>query len=137
MAHLTTAESENDLDLVSVLEKTDGVVYFCLEIVSVDAAGQLHLLDLDDVLLLFRFLLPLVLLKAVAAVVGDPADGRLGAGGDHDEIQAGVVGDLKRALGRHNAELLAFLIDDSNFLASDGFVDKDILGCYCFSPPEK
>ena len=57
MGDLASLEAETDPDLVAFLKEFDRAVRLGLEIVGVDPAGKLDLLDLDGLLLLLGFLL--------------------------------------------------------------------------------
>ena len=73
---LAAPENDRRLHLLSFGEETDDIVLLELVIVLVGLGAELHLLDLDDLLLLLRLLGLLVELVTVLAVVQDAADGR-------------------------------------------------------------
>src|SRR5262249_27147442 len=89
--------------------------------------AEFHLLDLDDPLLLPRFLRLLVDLVPVLAVVQDAADGRVGLRRDLDQIQPGLDRESQRLLGRHDAQLPAVGADHPDFPAPDLTVDPQFL----------
>ena len=87
MTHLAALEFHNDADLVALTDEAVGMLDLGLEVVRVDTAGELNLLDLDNGLLLLCFLLSLVALKAVLAVIHDAAYRRLRVGSDEHQIE--------------------------------------------------
>ena len=122
MAHLTSAEAQYDLDLIAFAEETKRVLDFGFEVMRVDTAGKLYLLDLDDILLFLCFLLSLFLLIAIAAVVGDTTNGRLCIGGNEDQVKTLIICGAKSVVGRHNTDLFTVGSDNSYFLTLNGFV---------------
>lgn len=107
MAHLSTSETKHYLDLVAIAKESYSVLHLGFEIVRFDTAGQLNLLNLDNVLLLFRFLLAFFLLEAVSSVVYYAAYGGLSVGGNENEIESLIVCNGTRRIRAHYAELVA------------------------------
>lgn len=122
MAHLTSAEAQYDLDLIAFTEETHRVLDLGLEVVGLDTAGKLYLLDLDNILLFLCFLLSLFLLVAIASVVGDTTYGRLCVGGNEDKVKTLIVCGAKGVVGRHNTDLFTVGSDNSYFFSLDGLV---------------
>ena len=91
----------------------------------VDRDGELDFLDDDDLLLLARGAVALVLLVEELAVVLDFADGRDGVGRDLDEVEGALAGHLEGFERGHDAELLAVLVNDADFAGADAFVGAD------------
>jgi hypothetical protein len=70
---------------------------------------------------------PLLLLVLVHPEVHDAADGRHRGGGDLDEIQSLGARERHGLRRRHDAQLLARVVDDADFPYSDAFVDADAI----------
>ena len=67
---------------------------------------------------------PLLFLVLVIPEVHDSADRRdCAVGDDLDQVEPLLPGDGQRLLGRHDAELLAGVVDDANFAHADPLVD--------------
>jgi hypothetical protein len=62
------------------------------------------------------------------AVVEDAADGRVGVGGDFDEVEAGVAGHGERFVDGRDAQLVALIVDDEDFPDANPFVDAEFSG---------
>ncbi len=122
MAHLTSAETQYDLNLIAFTEETHRVLDLGLEVVGLDTAGKLYLLDLDNILLFLCFLFSLFLLVAVASVIGDATYGRLCVGGNEDKVKTLIVCGAKGVVGRHNTDLFTVGSDNSYFFSLDGLV---------------
>ncbi len=122
VAHLSSAETQYDFNLIAFAEETQSMLYLGLKVMCVDTAGKLYLFDFDNVLLLFCFLLSLFLFIAIASVVGNAAYGGLCIGGNEDKVQTLIICGAKCIVGRHNADLIALGSDNSNFLSLDAFV---------------
>src|SRR5688572_17226464 len=105
MRHFTAAEADDALDLVPVLEEADDVVFLEIEVVLVDSGAELHLLDDDHLLLLFRLGLFLLLLEQVLAIVHDLADRGSGRGGDLDEVEILLTSHLLGLRDRKSTRL--------------------------------
>ena len=83
-----SAELHDGFHAVAFLEEADGVVLFEIVIVVIGVGAELELLHLDDVLFAFGFVLLLFVFVLPLAVVHRFGDGRLGGGGDQDEVEA-------------------------------------------------
>jgi hypothetical protein len=92
MRHLAALEAQAGLDLVAVAEEADSLVLLGLVVVLVDGDRELDLLDDNDLLLLARCAVALVLLVEVLTVVLDLADGRNGVGRDLDQVERLLAG---------------------------------------------
>jgi hypothetical protein len=125
MGHLPAAESQARLYLIPLAEETDGLILLSLVVVFVHGYGKLDFLHRDDSLLLACGALAFFLLVKITAVVLDAADGRNSSGRNFDEIEATLAGDSQRFIGRQNAQLLADLIDNTNFAGADALIDAD------------
>jgi hypothetical protein len=71
------------------------------------------------------FVLPLAELVEILPVVDDAANGGIRRGRNFHQIQALTAGCLQGFEGGHDAELLALLVDDTNFLGPNPFVDAN------------
>ena len=76
MGHLSAAETDGNLDLVSVVEETDRMISFRLEVVGINVERQTDLFDFNYALVLFRFFFTLCLFETVFTVIDDFAYGR-------------------------------------------------------------
>jgi hypothetical protein len=96
---------------------------------DVDVRPHLDFLDLDRLLLLAglgSLLLGLVLVPAIVEQLGD---GRDGIGRDLDEVQTGLLGELKGAVDRDGAVVDTLRVDQLDFGDTNLFVDaRAILG---------
>src|SRR5204862_7692162 len=84
--------------------------------------AELDLLGLHRRRALTRLLLLLRLLVLVLAVIHDPADGRERARRDLDEVEPLLLGEAKRFVRRHDAELL-FVEDHPDLRDANAMVD--------------
>ena len=69
MSDLTASELDHHPDLVSVSEEAECMIDLRVEVVHVDVAGKLDLLDLGYLLLFARFFFLLVALESELSVV--------------------------------------------------------------------
>src|SRR5829696_2044604 len=130
VGHLASAEPDDALDLVAVLEETDHVVLLEVEVVLVDAGAELHLLDHDHLLLLLRLVLLLLLLELVLPVVHDLADRRVGGRRDLDEVEVLLSGHVLRLLERDDSDLRSVVADEANLRdSSDQVIDSRFWFC--------
>jgi hypothetical protein len=90
---------------------------------GVDVGTHLDLLDLDGLLLLAGLGGLLLALIFEPAVVHDLGDGRIVVGGDLDEIEAGLGGDLEGALDGDGTVIGALVVDQLNLADADFLVD--------------
>jgi hypothetical protein len=107
MRRFAAAEADLDLDFVPVFKETACSPDSHLQVVLVGAGPEAHLLDLRDMLVLFRVAGALVLLEPKLADVGDSADRRTRSCRDLDQVEPCLVGATKCLLDRHHADLLA------------------------------
>ena len=136
MAHLTSAETQYNLDLIAFTEETHCMLDLGLEVVGLDTAGKLYLLDLDDILLFLCFLLSLFLLIAIASVVSDATYRGLCVGGNEDKVKTLIVCGAKGVVGRHNTDLLTVGSDNSYFFSLNGLIYEQFFCSYNSSPPK-
>ena len=119
------AEEDRRLDLVAFLDEPLNVVLLERVIVLVDLGPELDFLDLDDVLMPLRFPGALLLLVLVLPVIHDPADRRDRRGRNLHEVEPFLPGDRQGLRRRHDAELLARVVDHADFTDADAFVDAE------------
>lgn len=137
MAHFTSAEAKHYLDLVSVSEEAQRMLYLGIKIMLLNTTGELNLLQLDGGLFLFCFFFLLFALKPELAVVKYTADRRLRLSGHKHKVKPTVVRYPESGIRAHDTELLAVLVEKSDFLESNRLIDESIFCCYCSSPPKK
>ena len=126
MADLAPAEADGDLHAVPLVQELGRASRLGLEVVDVDLDGQPNLLEGLRLLLLLLFALALLELVLVLAVVEDSAD-RRDCGGRHlHEVEPLLLGQGERLGGRHDAELLPFIIDDPYLADADHLVDAEV-----------
>ena len=119
------AEEDRRLHLVAFAEEALDVLLLELVVVLVDLRPELDFLDLDDLLVLLRRPRALLLLVLVLAEVHDPADRRHGRRRNLHQVQSLASRERERLRRRHDAELLAVVVDDANFAHPDSFVDPN------------
>src|SRR5690606_34514181 len=100
------AEAQGHLDLVAILDEPDDVAKLDLVVTLVGPGAELHLLDLDDLLLRPRLVRSLLFLVLELAVVHDPADRRIGVRRDLHQVQTGFLGHAQGLARRDDADLL-------------------------------
>src|SRR5207247_3289723 len=127
MGHLPPAEKDSRLYLVAVFEEPLDVLLFELIVVLVHFRTELDLLDFDDLLVPPRLARALLLLILVLAEIHDAANRRGGRRRDFDEVEPLLFGERERLRRRHDAELLAGVVDDTNFADPDPLVDADTI----------
>jgi hypothetical protein len=93
--------------------------------VLIHGHGEFHFLDHDDLLLLTRRAIALVLFVKELAVILNAADGRLGGGRDFDQIEATLAGYFESFKGRQNSELFTVFVDDADFTRANSVVNAD------------
>ena len=84
---------------------------------------QLHLLELDDVLLAPLVLLALDGLELETSVVHQPRDRRLRLRRHLDEVESLLAGDAQSGVQGNYPELVVLVIDQPHFGAADLIVD--------------
>ena len=127
MGHLAAPEAKRRLHFVTLAEEAHSLVLLSLVVVLVHRDGELDFLNGDDLLLLARRSLALVLLIEKLAVVLNAADGRNGVGRNLNQIEAALACNFQGFKGWHDAELLASIVDDAHFARADSFIDADEL----------
>jgi len=123
--HLAAFEPQGGLNLVAFSKKPNGLVLLRLVVVLIYRYRELYLFDDDDLLLLTRGAVALVLFVKELPVVLNLADRRNGVGGDLYQIERALAGHLESVKGCHDAELFAIFVDDANLAGADAFVGAD------------
>src|SRR5262249_23378938 len=126
MEVLPSPEHDRDLHLRPLAEEADHMALLRLVVVDSDLRSELDLLDVDLRLVLARELRLLLLLVPVLPVVHDPRDGRVGLGGDLDEVEPLAVRVLESLRRRLDAELLAPLVDQPHLRDAYRVVDPSL-----------
>jgi len=143
MGHLAALEAKRRLYLIAIAKEANSLILLGLVVVLIDGNGELDLFDGDDLLLLARGAVALVLLIQELAVVLDLADGRNGIGGDLYQVQRAFAGHLEGLKRGHDAELFAIFVDDADLAGADTFIGADKRLCGTFinwgnkSPPQR
>jgi len=114
-----TAEADLHFHFVTIFQETARRAHADLQIVLVGAGPQSDLLDLRDMLVLLGITRALVLLEPEPPQVRDATNGRVCSSGHLDEVEAGLLGSSKGVLNRNNADLSAFIIDDTDLRYAD------------------
>src|SRR5215831_17576052 len=89
--HFATAEAQRHLDLVAFPEEANHGPHLHIVIVIVDHRAKFDFFDFDDLLLLARFRLLLLLLEFVLAKIEQLTDRRLGVRRNLDEVEASLL----------------------------------------------
>src|SRR5215831_17583386 len=126
MRRLPAAEHDRHLHLRALVEEAHDVVLLGVVVVASDLGPELDLLDVDRDLLLSRQLHLLLLLVPILEVVNRWRDGRIGLGGDLDEVEVlapRVLAGFVRAL---DSDLLAVLVHEPDLRRADHLVDSGL-----------
>ena len=127
MGVLATAELQDNLELVSLLEELLCVAKLRFIVMSTNFHAEFDLLDLAGAVLVFLLLLGELVLELTE--IGDAADGRICSRGDFDQIESVGLGLADRILSFQDAELLAGgADDDADFAGANTVVDADECG---------
>jgi hypothetical protein len=141
VGHLAAAKAQACLDLVSLVQEPDSLIFLGLIVVLVDSDGEFDFLHRNHFLLLAGRSFALFLFVQIAAVILDPADWGDSGRRNLDEVEAAFAGDSQCFKGRQDSELDAIFVDDANFACADAVVDADKGFCRTFvecddAPPE-
>lgn len=123
---VATSKLHPGLDLVALVEEATRVLCLEVEVVRVGVRAETHLFHLHVLRLLPRLFLLLLLLVPILSVIDDLADGRLGGGGDLDEIQF-VVLRPSQGLIDIKYSVLAIGVDETDLLGANFFVDANLV----------
>jgi hypothetical protein len=119
VGHFTAAELQGDLYLHVLAEEIDGMLDLHPKVVGIDLRAQLDFFYLIGVLMLLGFLVFLGLLVAELAEIDEPANRRIGASGDLDEIDTGRPRHVKGITQAEDAKLFAVGSDYPHFAGTD------------------
>ena len=126
--NLATPEYDGYLDLVLVFDEPVDMVQLYLNVVFACFGSNLDFLDLEGTLLFLGLLLLFGLFVFVSTIVHDFADRRIRIRRYLYQIKTKVAGNGEGFVGRNNAHLSSFRVDDSDFFCSDVLVD---IGSVC------
>lgn len=135
VTHLTSLKAHNDSDLIARLKEFLSVTSLGLEIVSVDPAGELYLLELDGLLFFLGFLFLFVSFKAELTVVHYTAYRRLSLGSHQNKIITLIVSELQSGVRGHDPYCLAVNTDNSYLFEFDLLVDHHFFCANTETPP--
>jgi len=136
MGHFSSLEAESYSYLVTLAEEFDGTVCHSVEVVLVDTAGKVNLLDNDSLLLLHLFLFSLMLLITVLTVIHGAAYGRSSLRRDTNKVYALFVRIFLCLFQALDTQLIAVLIEKTNLFCTDIVIDKKLLCAYSTTPPK-
>ena len=131
MGHLTASEHDRHLHLVAPVEELGHLAGLGVEVATADLGPVLHLLDGDVGRLAAGLLVPLGVLVLPLAVVQDLAHRRIGHGGNLDEVEIGLPGDVKRFGEGLDAQLPTLRIDQTHLARPDAIVDPNLVVNRC------
>src|SRR5262249_14538182 len=121
--------------LVPGIQKLGGLTSLGLQIVIVDFRPDPNLFQFDHVLVSTRLALFSALLIPELAVIHDPAHRRDGIRRDFDEVEAPRPFHLQRFTSGDDADLLPFLVDESDLADPNAFVDASLYWSAYGLPP--
>jgi hypothetical protein len=103
VSDLSPAKHQRHFHLVAFTEEPARMPSLGVEVVVLDPRAELHFLEFDDVLLLFRDACLLGLFKLELAVVHDPDDGGTRGRCDFNQIESGFFGQCHRSIDFHDS----------------------------------
>ena len=115
MSHLTTAELQRDFDLVALVNESDDVTRFGVEVALADFRPVLHFFHRDVCRLLPSLFGLLALFVLELPVVHDATDGRVRTGGNFDEVEVKPTGHAQRVRNRLDTKLVTGGSDKTDF----------------------
>src|SRR6266404_6956198 len=121
--HLAAPKHDRHFHLLACFEELLQTFELGLEIVLGHFRPQLHLLELDDVLLAPLVLLALDGLELEASVVHETGDRRARLWRHLDEVEPLLAGDPQSGVQCHYPELVVLVVDQPHFGAADLIVD--------------
>ena len=123
MRHLTTPETDADLDPVAILQEFERTFYLGIEVIGVDAGAHTDFLDFHDLLILLGFLLTLLLVEAELGIVHNLTDRGDCIGRDFHQVEALLLCHTIGFVCRHDAQLRTIGTDQSNLLIPDFLIE--------------
>jgi len=136
VSHFSTLKTKCYANLVTFIQELDGTACHGVEVVLIDTAGEMNLLDNDSLLLLLLLLLSLMLLVTVLTVIHCAAYGRSRLRCDTNKVYALFVCILLCLIEALDTQLVAVLIKKSDFLCADIVIDKKLFSAYSEAPPK-
>ena len=124
VAHFASLELHHHAHLVSCGQEAVCMLDLGFEIVRVDAAGKLDLLELDDLLLFLCFLFAFFAFEAELAVIHDLTYGRRCLRCHQYKIKSLVICHFQCLGGAHNTERLSVGSDQTNLFGSNLLIEK-------------
>src|SRR4051812_5981875 len=136
MRHLTAAETQCHLGLITLGQEANDVTQLDLVIVLIRTGTKLDLFDLDILLLALRGVRLLVLFEQEFAEVHHTDHRRIGLRRHLDEIELRAAREIERLESSEHSDLSAIGPDDSHLGRRDLFVAPYALACnsYKFNP---
>ena len=125
VSNLTATEVNGRLHLVAIVKYANRVVLFEHVVVLIRARPELDLLNRNERLLRFSFLLFLLLLVLVFAEINDSANRWLSLRCNFDKIETLAPGDFDCLLGRHDADLSAVFVDNPDLANSYSLIHSN------------
>jgi hypothetical protein len=117
--HLAAPEAQRHLHLVAGFEEAGHVAHLDVVVMGVRVGTELHLLDLDRLLLLARLGFAFLLFVLELAEIHDLADGRIGVGRNLHQVEAGLRGHVHGLGGVHDADVFAVRADQADLGGAD------------------
>ena len=119
MRHFASPEFEGDFDFHVLAQEINSMLNFDAKIVRIDFWAELDFFNFVGVLMLLGFLVALGLFVAKLPVIHEAADGRIGIGGDFDQVNGISPGEVQGVAQTQDAELFAINPNDSYFAGAD------------------
>src|SRR5688500_5601535 len=113
MRHITPAEPQGYLGLITLRQEPNEVAQLDLVASLLGSRTKLHFLVMDLIVLAFGGMSLLVLFEQEFAAVHDAADRRFGGGCDLDQIQFCRRGHLQSIGTAHHSRLTSRVVDDA------------------------
>ena len=123
MGKLTATEHDGHFDLVPFLYETKCVLQLDVKIVLFNVGAKLNFFDVNNLLLLLRFLFPLLLFIAVLTEVHDAAHRRLCLRRNLDEVKMLFFGHTQCVTSCHDAQLFSFGAGHAHFTDANFLID--------------
>lgn len=129
VGHFTPPEPQRDFDLVAFVDELVHRPHFHVVVMLFDIRSELDFLDLDDLLFFPRFVLTLLRFILVFAVIENLADRRRGIGRNLDQVEFSRNRAVKRVLYAYDTDIVAGMIDETDFLDVDLLVNARAVLC--------
>ena len=136
MRDFTTAETQRDLALVAIRQKTADIAQLDVVVTIIRTRAELHFLDFDDGLLGLGFSSLLLFLVLELAVIHQTADRRRCVGRNFHQVDIQLAGHAQRFLQRHDAQRLVVGTRQTHFRRHD-FSVQSMLALFTVAPIAK